>query len=281
MRARSLRSTISGCHEVDLLRISSTFSSVAQELSRAKGHGLAIRYSGNGSPVTSLDRKVNQTIRRTLPAPGEGWLSEESHDDLLRLQYQRVWIVDPIDGTRELLQGIPEWCVSIGLAMQGEIVAGGVFNPCTGEMFLGSPEAGLSIVLFNHMQLQFERNSKAKLTPEIGGIPQLLVSRKEYGEGKWRPFENGRVKITPVGSIAYRLALVAAGYADATCTFEPRSEWDIAAGVALVQASGGTVQTRGRMPVRFNCRIPQLQMLCAFSKHCSPLVHDILRAGTQ
>ncbi|MEA3501948.1 MAG: inositol monophosphatase family protein [Actinomycetota bacterium] len=67
----------------------------------------------------------------------EGWLSEETTDDLGRLERSRVWIVDPIDGTREFIEGIPEWCVSIGLTVDGHPVTGGILNPATGERIVG------------------------------------------------------------------------------------------------------------------------------------------------
>ncbi|MSR21729.1 MAG: 3'(2'),5'-bisphosphate nucleotidase CysQ, partial [Gemmatimonadetes bacterium] len=73
------------------------------------------RKEGRGDPVTAADHAADLVLREILPRPGEGWLSEESADDPSRLGRSRVWVVDPIDGTREFIEGIPEWCVSIGL----------------------------------------------------------------------------------------------------------------------------------------------------------------------
>jgi myo-inositol-1(or 4)-monophosphatase len=87
----------------------------------------------------------------------------------------------------------------------------------------------------------------------------MLVSRKEHRLGKWAAFECSDITISPVGSIAYRLAHVASGHAEATCTFEPRGEWDVAAGVALVHATGGRVQTLDGSRVRFNQEIPNVR----------------------
>ena len=260
--------------EADLHRISSTLSLVAQVVSRTDKNALSVSHANNGDPVTSLDREINQLIRNTLPAQTEGWLSEESQDDLLRLQCRRVWVVDPIDGTRELIEGIPEWSVSIGLIEEQKVVAGGVLNPSTGEMFLGSAETGLKVAQLACTVACSETKNNAC----------ILVSRREYGEGKWRSEqehsmrEGHSVEVTPVGSIAYRLARVAAGYAGATCTFEPRNEWDVAAGVALIHACGGTVQTVSGSPIPFNSRVPRLDTFCAFSQHCSPAVYHTLAA---
>ena len=258
--------------EADLRRISSTLSLVAQVVSRTDKNALNVSHAQNGDPVTSLDREINQIIRDTLPAQNEGWLSEESRDDLVRLQCRRVWVVDPIDGTRELVEGIPEWSVSIGLVEEQRVVAGGVLNPSTGEMFLGSAETGLKVA-----QLAGPADPEIR-SPEIKNSACILVSRREYGEGKWRSGEESSVKVTPMGSIAYRLARVAAGYAGATCTFEPRNEWDVAAGVALIHACGGTVQTVNRRPIPFNSRVPRLDTFCAFSRDCSPAVYRTLAA---
>jgi myo-inositol-1(or 4)-monophosphatase len=278
-----LGSTTVGSRAVDLNRISSTLFHVAQLVSRTDKNAVSVSRAKNGDPVTSLDREINQLIRNTLPNQNEGWLSEESRDDLLRLECRRVWVVDPIDGTRELIEGIPEWSVSIGLVEEQKVVAGGVLNPCTGEMFLGSAETGLKI----------SQLASPATGCEIKNNACILVSRREYGEGKWRSEqersvkeghsvkEEHSVKVTPVGSIAYRLARVAAGYAGATCTFEPRHEWDVAAGVALIHACGGTVQTVSGSPIPFNSRVPRLDTFCAFSRHCSPAVHRILAAYSQ
>jgi myo-inositol-1(or 4)-monophosphatase len=274
-----LGSTTVDSREADLHRISSTLSLVAQMVSRTHKNALSVSHAKNGDPVTSLDREINELIRHSLPNQNEGWLSEESQDDLQRLQRRRVWVVDPIDGTRELIEGIPEWSVSIGLVEEQRVVAGGVLNPSTGEMFLGSAETGLQV-----SQLEVSQLANPGTGSEIKNNACILVSRREYGEGKWRSEqehsvkEEHSVKVTPVGSIAYRLARVAAGYAGATCTFEPRNEWDVAAGVALIHACGGTVQTVSGSPIPFNSRVPRLNTFCAFSRHCSPAVHRILAA---
>ena len=82
-------------------------------------------------------------LRKNLLRDGEGWLSEESVDDVSRLDKSRVWVVDPLDGTREFVAGIPEFCVSIGLVEDGRPVAGGICNPATNETIIGSLDSGV------------------------------------------------------------------------------------------------------------------------------------------
>jgi myo-inositol-1(or 4)-monophosphatase len=215
-------------------------------------------------------------LRRILPQNGEGWLSEESVDDRTRLDCHRVWVVDPIDGTREFIQGIPEWCISIGLLEGGVPVAGGIFNPATGELVLGSLEDGVTL---NGEPVRVTEPKLAGFEPvdsRTGGVDSrtggavvseahgpgtseagearisVLASRSEIRRGEWDRFEGGRFDVRPCGSVAYKLGLVAAGRADATWTLVGKSEWDVVGGTALVRAAGGTVCLRDGSEPTFN-----------------------------
>ncbi|MGH9325234.1 MAG: 3'(2'),5'-bisphosphate nucleotidase CysQ [Terriglobia bacterium] len=199
-------------------------------------------YKSHGDPVTEADRVVDHLLHNLLVRDGEGWLSEESADNLERLEKDRVWIVDPLDGTREFVEGIPEWCVSIALVEKGKAIAGGIANPATEETFLGLAGSGL---LYNRKPAKpTARTSLADAT--------VLASRSEVKRGEWKEFEGGVFSVRPMGSIAYKLARVAAGLADVTWTLTPKHEWDVAAGVALVEAAGGMVTTLAQAPLAFN-----------------------------
>jgi myo-inositol-1(or 4)-monophosphatase len=189
------------------------------------------RKEDRGDPVTAADEAADRVLREILPQPGEGWLSEESVDDPARLSCDRVWVVDPIDGTREFIQGIPEWCISIGLLEEGVPVAGGILNPATDELVLGSLDAGVTL----------NGRPVSVTEPALEGPIHVLASRSETRRGEWERFENGRFDVRPCGSVAYKLGLVAAGLADATWTLVGKSEWDVVAGTALVRAAGGVV----------------------------------------
>jgi len=254
------------CGPSDLQRIVKTILAVAQEVRRMDLQCLHITHKSGGDPTTALDRIINEIIRDTLPCKGEGWLSEETSDTLERLRCRRVWIVDPIDGTREFIEGIPEWAVSIGLVIDHEAVAGGVFNPCTGEFFLGSVGEGVSAIRIEGSQGAHSANHPSC----------LLVSRREFRENKWASYIASGLRVRPVGSIAYRLARVAAGLDFATCTFEPRSEWDVAAGVALMYANSGRVETGSGQRVQFNQITPLLQSFFAFAQDCPSHIHRVL-----
>lgn len=202
-----------------------------------------------GDPLTEADLAVDRVLRTMLPADGEGWLSEETVDDPDRLRLRRCWVVDPIDGTREFVQGIPEWCVSIGLVEDGVPVAGGVLNPATGERVVGSLETGVTL----------NGSSVPPLDDRSLEGARVFASRSEVGRGEWARFHEAPFEVVPCGSVAYKLALVAAGRCDATWTLVPKHEWDVAGGAALVRAAGLSVIHADGTEPRFNQRSPLLQ----------------------
>jgi myo-inositol-1(or 4)-monophosphatase len=209
-------------------------------------------YKSGHDPVTEADRALDTALRKNLLRDGEGWLSEESADDLSRLDRERVWVVDPLDGTREFVQGIPEFCVSIAMVERGRPVAAGIYNPATNETFVGAVDCGLT---YNG------RPARASQKEELHGA-LVLASRSETKRGEWKQFENAPFKIQPMGSVAYKLARVAAGLADITFTLTPKNEWDIAGGAALMASAGGFVQTLGS-PLTCNCKNPLIDGLVA------------------
>ena len=221
----------------------------------ARFHPRAIEteYKSGHDPVTEADRALDAVLRKELLREGEGWLSEESVDDPIRLQRSRVWVVDPLDGTREFVKGIPEFCVSIGFIEDGRPVAGGIYNPATGETFLGSVDSG---VTYNGKPSQPSQRRSLKGA-------SVLASRSEVKRGEWKAFENQNLEIRAMGSVAYKLALVSAGLADVTFTLTPKNEWDVAAGTALVLSAGGFVSTLDNTPLTFNNANPLLSGLLA------------------
>ncbi|MDP9122511.1 MAG: 3'(2'),5'-bisphosphate nucleotidase CysQ, partial [Acidobacteriota bacterium] len=208
----------------DIERIAAALAQAAALVGRYTPGLVAARRKAGGDPVTEADTELDALLRRLLPRPGEGWLSEETEDDPARLACERVWVVDPLDGTREFVLGLPEWAISIGLIEAGEAVAGGICNPATGETFLGARGLGVTV------NGQPARVGSRSL---LSGA-RVLASRSEVRRGEWQSPSPPSYELLPMGSVAYKLALVAAGLADATWTLSPKHEWDVAAGVALV-----------------------------------------------
>lgn len=220
--------------------------------------------SSRGDLVTDADYAVNEVLHKVLPKDGEGWLSEETADDPARLDRRRVWVVDPLDGTQEFVEGIPEWCVSIGLVEDGRPVAGGICNPATGETFVGSVETGVTL---NGRPVRARSSA-----PERS---EVLASRSEVKRGQWAGMPAAFV-VRPMGSVAYKLARVAAGLTDATWTLVPKHEWDVAAGTALVIAGGGSVRTLDWEAPVFNRRSPLLSGLVASGPGLAAAVREFL-----
>jgi myo-inositol-1(or 4)-monophosphatase len=247
-----------------LTRISDAIDAARAVFAEFTPGAIQAEFKAGHDPVTEADRALDAVLRRNLLREGEGWLSEESMDDISRLEKRCVWVVDPLDGTREFVQGIPEFCVSIGFVENGRPVAGGICNPATKETIIGAVDCGIT---FNGRPAGPSQRSTVR-----GSV--ILASRSEMNRGEWQQFQGGDYEIRPMGSVAYKLALVASGRADVTFTLTPKHEWDVAAGVALVESAGGFVSTLDRTRLVANRRNPLLSGLLA----CGPFLKDELLA---
>lgn len=161
-------------------------------------------------------------------------------DDLSRLQTSKTWIVDPIDGTREFSRGIPEYAISVALVENHVPILSCIYNPATQELFHAIAGQGAYL---NGQLIICKQSSNQKI--------HILVSNSEYSKGKWQPFISD-YQVEHLGSIAYKLALVASGKADATLSLGYKNEWDIAAGVLLIQEAGGSVFNKNNQLIKFN-----------------------------
>lgn len=206
-----------------------------------------VHEKSKNNPVTTADLEANRIIREKISRtfPGDGWLSEEDQDNSRRLSLSRVWVVDPIDGTREFIEGVPQFAVSIAFVVDGVPKVAVVFNPAKGQFYKAAAGQGA-----------FLNDAVIRVTSrdDIDGA-LLLVSRSEP-QKKFQTFVD-RCEIKPVGSIAYRLAKVAGGDGDATITFRTIHEWDICAGVLMVQEAGGKVSDGGGAVMTFNRELPK------------------------
>lgn len=252
----------------DLDRIGQALEAARELLQRFDPRSVAVRLKSPSNPVSEADLAVNALLRGLLVQEGEGWLSEEEADDPLRLGLERVWIVDPIDGTRQFLRGIPEWCVSIALAEAGHAVAGGILNPAANLLLVGAVGHGLTM---NGRPCR--SRSRASLDRA-----DILASRSEVERTRWARYESASFSIRAVGSVAYKLGLVAAGLADATWSLLPKHEWDVAAGAALVLAGGGSVWVPGGATPSFNRATPLLPGLCACAEGLEAPLRALLSA---
>lgn len=194
-------------------------------------------------PVTAADLEINQMLNdRLRPArPGYGWLSEEDEDGTERLGKDRVFIIDPIDGTRAFIEGAPGFSVAIAVAERGRVTAAAVYLPAREEMYIAALGHGarkngapMAVSAPNDIQDATVLTSRWQMDPQHwpGGVPPLE-----------RHFRS---------SLAWRTCLVAEGRFDAMLTFRDAFEWDIAAGALIAEEAGGCVTTGMGAPLIFN-----------------------------
>lgn len=234
-------------------RIRDALAAAAAALGKYQPGAVTAKRKANWDPVTAADLEIDALLRDSLLRNGEGWLSEETADDPARLRAERVWVVDPLDGTKEFVEGLPEWCVSVALVAAGEVIAAGVTNPAAAFTALGAARAGC--------WLNDERVAPSNSRQWAGC--HVLASRSEVRRGEWMRWLGSELRVEAMGSVAYKLARVAAGLADATWTLVPKHEWDVAAGVGLVEAAGGWARTLDGFRPLFNQRHPWFPGLIA------------------
>ena len=204
------------------------------------------------NPVTTADLEADRLLHERLTAltPTYGWLSEETVDTVDRLSKDRVWVVDPLDGTKEFIEGLDEFAVSVGLVQDGRPVLGVIHNPATGETMtglVGEAQGEDSVVSYNGHPA---RPLSGRTDPRGA---QVLASNTEIRRGMWEPYQ-ATLDIVEMGSAAYKLGRVAAGLGESYISLNPKNEWDICAGVALVLAAGGRVTDLTGRPFSFNNR---------------------------
>lgn len=200
-------------------------------------------HKGPGQIVTEADIAIDRQLHDRLigSRPDDGWLSEEREDDGSRGHCRRVWIVDPIDGTRSFAEGVEEFTISVALVIDGKPVVGSVFNPMTSEHFQASAGSGASL------------NGEA-LTPSVHGEiagASLLASLGEMKRRRW-PEVMPEADFTTIGSLAYKLALVAAGRFSGLVSLRSCHDWDIAAAVLLLEECGAWLSDGAGHPIRLN-----------------------------
>lgn len=198
---------------------------------------------GDKTPVTKTDLAVDKLLRERLTAvrPDFGWLSEESHDDLTRLEKRDVWIVDPIDGTRAFVKGKPEWVIAIAAVRHGVPIAAVIFNPVKDEMYEAVAGGGARL---NGAPIH------ASSCGDVEGC-RILAYADMFARPEW-PTPWPGMQVDQRNAIAYRMALVAAGAFDAMLTLNLKSEWDLAAGALIAAEAGAKVTNHKGEPLTFN-----------------------------
>lgn len=197
---------------------------------------------GGGSPVTEADIAVDRLLRERLTRllPNVGWLSEESEDDRARLGGARLWIVDPIDGTRAYVNGRTDWAISVALVENGRPVAGCVFAPLEDGLYLAVAGEGAT-----RDGVPMAASAGAAFEGARVAGPKPLIEHL----GKFAP---GIVAEPKVHSLALRVARVASGALDLAFATADSHDWDLAAADLLVHEAGGRLTAFDGAPIVYN-----------------------------
>ena len=201
------------------------------------GHALESWEKTPGSPVCTADLEVDAFLKRELHAllPAAGWLSEETVDQLERLEKGLCWLVDPIDGTRDFIRGRPGWAVSVALVSEGKPLLASLVAPARGETWSATAGQGAW------------RNDERLRTSTRTTLPGARVPADSLPKE-----DKDLAMVAKPNSIALRIAMVAAGEADLVATLRWGYEWDIAAAVLIASEAGAAVSDAFGKPLFFN-----------------------------
>jgi myo-inositol-1(or 4)-monophosphatase len=198
----------------------------------------------HGNPVTEADIEIDRFLNAKLLAarPDYGWLSEETEDDPERLRRDRVFVVDPIDGTYGFLKNKPHFTIVAAIVQNGRPISAAIYNPMTDEMFEAAAGRGATK---NGAAIQVTSRS------DFGNL-RILAEKKLMEPVRWANPWPDSVTADTRASAAYRLALVAAGEWDATMSLTRKSDWDLAAGDLVIAEAGGVVTDRDGNRLTYN-----------------------------
>ncbi len=214
----------------------------------------------DGSPVCAADMAVNDYLKGVITAarPDDGWLSEESADSAARLERRRVWVIDPIDGTRDFLRGRTGWAVSVALVEAGTVVAAVLNAPAQDRLYAAGVGRGAT--------LNGRRLAVSGLAT-LEGV-RLPIDQPNLTAAFWPSPWPGTAVAKP-NSLALRMAMLAADEADAWLEGRSIAEWDVAAASLILAEAGGVLTDRHGAALAFNQPQPVIHGIAA----ATPALH--------
>jgi myo-inositol-1(or 4)-monophosphatase len=215
-------------------------AALAEELGEAvrEGGQIALKYfrgsirswtKGHDSPVSEADIAVDEFLRERLTRDGYGWLSEESKDDRARMSSERLFIVDPIDGTRSYLAGMVDWSIVAAVVEKGRPVAAAVYVPVDDELFLAAVGQGAT------------RNGTAIASSSGTTLSGARIAGPKRVLDRLTKIDPATIHEPKIHSLALRMTRVAEGRIDAAFAAVNAHDWDLAAADLLVHEAGGAM----------------------------------------
>lgn len=217
-----------------------------------------------GNPVSAADLAVDAWLKAELAAtrPDDGWLSEETADTADRLDKSRVWVVDPIDGTRDFVRGRTGWAVSVALVERGDVTVAALAAPARRQLFVAARGQGATC---NGVPLHVSGRE------DLAGV-RLPIDASNMTARFWPEPWPGEAVEKP-NSLALRMAKLALDEADIWLEGRHISEWDVAASALILTEAGGLVSDRHGAPLAFNKPLPQFAGIAA----ATPALHGVAR----
>ena len=252
--------------EADRARLAAVIRDAGALALKTFGGPLKSWIKGHDSPVTEADIAVNDLLLERLPSLGDGWLSEESENDPTRLAARRVWVVDPIDGTRAYIAGREDWSISVALVEDGRPVLAALFAPVTDELFLATLGCGAT------------RNGGPIKPSDGDGLDGARVAGPKRMLERMVARHTGLLAVPRVYSLALRMVRVAQGTLDAAIAGGNSADWDLAAADLLVHEAGGIMTALDGQPLLYNRPEPVHGVLVASGRRRHAAIIELLRA---
>ena len=215
---------------------------------------ISVKYKSKNQPVTEADTAIDDFFKSFFKreTPEFGWVSEESNDDKSRFSSEFFWCVDPIDGTRSYISGKPEYTISLALIKKNRPILGCIFNPETNEFFFAKKDRG---AFCNDKKIYVNKNKD--ITSSIYAISNSEIKKLE----QFNFFK--KENIIKIGSIAYKIALVAKGKIDVALSFTKKNDWDLAASDLILREAGGNIKKMNGEDIIYNSNVMNVSSVIA------------------
>lgn len=220
---------------------------------------------GHDSPVSEADIAVDEFLRTRLSRDGFGWLSEESQDDRTRLSAERLFIVDPIDGTRSFLAGRPDWAVVAAAVEQGRPTAAAIYVPADDDLYVAASGEGAT-----RNGIRIGTTAGSSLAGARIAGPKKMLERLST-------IDPETLQVPKIHSLALRLARVAEGRIDAAFASINAYDWDLAAADLLVHEAGGAMTNFAGEALVYNLHDPVHGAVLAAGRDRHAAMLDLVR----